>query len=88
METTTVPTVPSTPSTLPAAPAASVASAPPVPGEPESSALSRRGFLRAAAVTGGGLVAVGVAACAPAAGAPAWTYGPTPGTGNAASPGT
>jgi manganese oxidase len=36
-------------------------------------ALSRRGFLRAAAVvTGGGLVA----ACAPAAAGPGWTFGP------------
>jgi FtsP/CotA-like multicopper oxidase with cupredoxin domain len=39
-----------------------------------SPALSRRAVLRAA---GGGLVAVGVAACAPAAAAPAWTLGPT-----------
>jgi FtsP/CotA-like multicopper oxidase with cupredoxin domain len=39
--------------------------------------LTRRGFLRGAAVAGGGLMAVGIAACAPAASAPAWTYGPT-----------
>ena len=45
---------------------------------PESvdSALSRRGFLRGAALAGGGLVAVSLAACAPS-GAPAWTFGPT-----------
>ncbi len=36
-------------------------------------ALSRRALLRAA---GGGLVAAGVAACAPVAGAPRWTYPP------------
>ncbi len=40
---------------------------------PES--LSRRGFLRAAALTGGGLAAASIAACAPG-GAPAWTFGP------------
>src|SRR3954469_20569138 len=39
--------------------------------------LSRRGFLRGAALAGGGIVATTLAACAPAAGAlPAWTYGP------------
>jgi manganese oxidase len=38
-------------------------------------AVSRRRFLRAAAVTGGGLVAVTVAACAPAAAAPSWRFG-------------
>ena len=48
---------------------------PPVPAESAPKPLSRRGFLRAAAVTGGGLAAVSLAACAPAA-APAWTYGP------------
>ena len=36
--------------------------------------VSRRGFLRTAA---GGLVAAGVAACAPAVAAPRWTTGPT-----------
>ena len=36
--------------------------------------LTRRRFLRAAAVTGGGLVALGVAACTPAAAAPGWQY--------------
>jgi FtsP/CotA-like multicopper oxidase with cupredoxin domain len=39
-----------------------------------SPSLTRRDLLR---VAGGGLVAVGVAACAPAAAAPAWTLGPT-----------
>ena len=38
-------------------------------------ALSRRGFLRAAAFTGGGLAAASIAACAPAA-APVWTFSP------------
>jgi FtsP/CotA-like multicopper oxidase with cupredoxin domain len=51
-----------------------------------SAALTRRGFLRAAAVTGGGLVAVGVAACAPAAAAPNWTFPTQQGPNPAASP--
>ena len=38
--------------------------------------LTRRGFLRTAALTGGGLVAVSVAACAPAATGAGWTSGP------------
>ncbi|HEX5824327.1 MAG TPA: hypothetical protein VFY18_07725, partial [Candidatus Limnocylindrales bacterium] len=53
--------------------------------------LSRRGFLRSAALAGGGLVAVGVAACAPSAGAPTWTFGPPAAAGANAgqpSPGT
>jgi FtsP/CotA-like multicopper oxidase with cupredoxin domain len=37
--------------------------------------FTRRGFLRSAAIAGGGIVAASVAACAPAA-APSWTYGP------------
>jgi FtsP/CotA-like multicopper oxidase with cupredoxin domain len=37
--------------------------------------LTRRKFLRGAALAGGGLIAAGVAACAPAATA-GWTYGP------------
>ncbi len=41
-----------------------------------STALTRRRFLRAAAVAGGGAVAATVAACTPA-GAPAWTFGPS-----------
>jgi FtsP/CotA-like multicopper oxidase with cupredoxin domain len=44
------------------------------------SALSRRGFLRTAAATGAGLAAVGIAACAPAAAGPGWTFGPTSST--------
>jgi manganese oxidase len=45
-------------------------------GSATPSALSRRGFLRTAAtVTGGGLVAAGLAACAPAVG-PTWSFGP------------
>ena len=38
--------------------------------------LSRRGFLRGAAITGGGIVAVAIAACAPAATGAGWTFGP------------
>lgn len=38
--------------------------------------LSRRGFLRGAAITGGGIVAATLAACAPATPTPGWTYGP------------
>ncbi|MGZ6259052.1 MAG: multicopper oxidase domain-containing protein, partial [Candidatus Limnocylindrales bacterium] len=44
--------------------------------------LSRRSFLRASALAGGGLVAASVAACAPAL-APAWTF--TPATSGTAS---
>ena len=47
-----------------------------------SGATSRRGFLRTAA---GGVVAAGLAACAPAVAGPAWTTGPTKALG-AASP--
>jgi FtsP/CotA-like multicopper oxidase with cupredoxin domain len=43
--------------------------------DPVESALTRRGFLRGAALAGGGLVAAGLAACAPSS-APTWTYGP------------
>jgi FtsP/CotA-like multicopper oxidase with cupredoxin domain len=41
-----------------------------------ASNLSRRGFLRAGAITGGGLVAAAVAACTPASAAPTWTFRP------------
>jgi manganese oxidase len=61
----------------------------PEPPEPTDSALSRRGFLRAAALTGGGIAAVaGIAACAPAATGGGWTFGPTlsAAPGAAASP--
>ncbi|HEX6986985.1 MAG TPA: multicopper oxidase domain-containing protein [Planctomycetaceae bacterium] len=44
------------------------------------SALSRRGFLRGAAITGGGLLAAGLAACAPTTGAAQWTYPPAAGS--------
>jgi FtsP/CotA-like multicopper oxidase with cupredoxin domain len=43
--------------------------------DPADSALTRRGFLRGAALAGGGLVAVSLAACAPAS-AQNWTFGP------------
>jgi FtsP/CotA-like multicopper oxidase with cupredoxin domain len=42
----------------------------------EDPSLTRRRFLRGAALAGGGLIAAGVAACAPAVGAPGWTFGP------------
>jgi hypothetical protein len=53
----------------------------PVPSSslpPSIEALSRRGFLGGAALAGGGLLAAGIAACVPAAGAPTWTFGPQP----------
>ncbi len=53
--------------------------APASPALLENSSLSRRGFLRGAAIAGGGLVAASIAACAPA-GAPRWTYPPLPST--------
>jgi FtsP/CotA-like multicopper oxidase with cupredoxin domain len=43
--------------------------------------VSRRRFLRGAAVAGGGLVATGLAACAPSVAAPGWTFGPPAGAG-------
>ena len=56
----------------------------PLPDLTESS-LSRRGFLRGAAMAGGGLLAAGLAACAPTA-ATSWTYPPpASGTGATAS---
>ena len=42
-----------------------------------TSNLSRRGFLRAGALAGGGIAAATLAACAPAA-APAWSFPPPP----------
>jgi len=51
------------------------------PAEP----LSRRGFLRTAAVAGGGLIVAGVAACAPSVAAPAWTYRPAASSGTDAA---
>jgi FtsP/CotA-like multicopper oxidase with cupredoxin domain len=64
------------------------------PASPEPSipltapGLSRRRFLGGAVVAGGGLVAATIAACTPAAPAPAWTYGPTRGPGGGANPTT
>jgi FtsP/CotA-like multicopper oxidase with cupredoxin domain len=50
--------------------------------------LSRRTVLRATALTGGGLMATALAACAPVAARPTWSYPPvpSPGGGAAASP--
>ena len=49
----------------------------PDPVDPADPALTRRGFLRAAALTGGGIAAVaGLAACAPATSGAGWTFGP------------
>ena len=53
--------------------------------EDRTSALTRRGFLRGAAIAGGGLVVAGVAACAN--GAPSWTF-PPGSSPVAASPGS
>ena len=82
---TTTPTIPATEPT-PSRPAGTAEAPPPdVPsrglpspgaGDPLDPALTRRGFLRGAAIAGGGLVAAGIAACAPATPV-AWTYGPT-----------
>ena len=47
---------------------------PPVIVDPN---LSRRRFLRGAAITGGGIVAVTIAACAPSAKESGWTFGPS-----------
>ncbi|MDF2733817.1 MAG: multicopper oxidase type 3 [Chloroflexota bacterium] len=52
----------------------------------QASDLTRRGFLRAAAMTGTGLIAVGVAACAPAATGGGWSYGPSVAPAGAATP--
>jgi FtsP/CotA-like multicopper oxidase with cupredoxin domain len=83
METTSVP-----PAGLAERPGAATLE-PPASAAPASAApasLTRRGFLRVAAVTGGGLVAVGVAACVPAAAAPSWSFPPAPSANAAASP--
>jgi len=49
--------------------------------------LTRRHFLRGAAMAGGGLMAATLAACAPAAAPVGWTFGPTAPTGASAAPG-
>lgn len=53
--------------------------------EPDDGVLSRRRFLRGAALAGGGLVAAGIAACAPVA-ATNWKYPATPSTVATAGP--
>jgi FtsP/CotA-like multicopper oxidase with cupredoxin domain len=64
------------------------------PGDPGpapfANDVSRRGFLRGAALAGGGLVAASLAACAPGATLPAWSYAPvvTPGAGGSPVPST
>ena len=51
--------------------------------------LTRRGFLRTAAfAAGGGIVAAGLAACAPGVAGPAWTFGPVAPAGGAAPGGS
>jgi len=56
--------------------------------QPVNPSLSRRGFLRGAAIAGGGLIATGIAACTPGATAN-WTFGPATSAGAAtAAPGT
>jgi FtsP/CotA-like multicopper oxidase with cupredoxin domain len=52
--------------------------------------VSRRGFLRGAVIAGGGLMAAGLAACAPGSSLPGWTYSPiaTPAAGGSPVPAT
>jgi FtsP/CotA-like multicopper oxidase with cupredoxin domain len=59
-----------------------------MPQQPDQIDLGRRRFLRGAVITGGGLAAAAVAACAPGAAQPAWTFVPVgaPATGTLASP--
>jgi FtsP/CotA-like multicopper oxidase with cupredoxin domain len=59
----------------------------PTGAEEPAGSFSRRGFLRTAAIAGGGLVVAGVAACAPTAANPSWTYGPATPPPPAGSPG-
>jgi hypothetical protein len=69
-------------------PVASPVEPDPDPGDPALSGVSRRGFLRAAGLAGGGIVAASVAACAPG-GLPSWSFGPPASPGAAtASPST
>jgi len=60
------------------------AGVPAAPG-PIGPNLTRRGFLQGAALAGGGLLAAGLAACAPGT-APAWTYAPASPTPSGAAP--
>ena len=72
----------------PTASAPATATAPPTVfglAAPDSNGLSRRGFLRGAAIAGGGLVAATIASCAPA-GAPTWSYAPAANAANLPSP--
>ncbi len=48
--------------------------------------LSRRGFLRGAAIAGGGVAAVTLAACAPATTGAGWTFGPALSAAPSAAP--
>ncbi|HYL40638.1 MAG TPA: multicopper oxidase domain-containing protein, partial [Candidatus Binatus sp.] len=59
------------------APTGQIPAPSPVQADPEPDrTLTRRGFLRGAAIAGGGLAAATLAACTPVAN-PGWTYGPT-----------
>ncbi len=73
------------------APAGPVPASFPVEDAPEAPAdrtlTSRRGFLRGAALAGGGLAAATLAACTPIA-APGWTYAPATPAGSSAPSGS
>jgi FtsP/CotA-like multicopper oxidase with cupredoxin domain len=69
----------------PAAAQSSVEDALPQAPGPDDRTLTRRGFLRGAALAGGGMAAAALAACAPAA-VPGWTYGPTLGPAGSGAP--
>src|SRR3990170_8565170 len=56
------------------------------PQPPVGPDLTRRGFLRGAALTGGGLMAATLAACAPSTSTPGWTFGPLGTAAPAGSP--
>jgi FtsP/CotA-like multicopper oxidase with cupredoxin domain len=71
------------------APAAGQVLAPPTTDDaltPSDRALTRRGFLRGAALAGGGLAAATIAACTPVA-SPGWTLGPTAAPAASGAPG-
>jgi FtsP/CotA-like multicopper oxidase with cupredoxin domain len=55
-------------------------------GDAVGSTISRRKFLRSAAIAGGGVVAASVAACAPATSGAAWTFPPPAAGGVAPTP--